>query len=1036
MGADGLPGLEALLREAGHAPARTRRVRADEPGDDEAWRAALAGWVREGGFELLVVGRCWDAATLDALRAALPPGGRVVRLDAGHAAGLDDRFDAVLDAAGVLALAAGGAPAPAVHRQATSRELRTRPRAAAPGEAGGRPTISGPSQGCPFLLDVRVNPRFEGIPLDPAVDRTRGCAFCLDGRGGYVAAPEAETVASWLAQLRAVRAADPGAREILLTDERPHAHLAAFFRALAAEPALGPVELLVKSRVDWLRDDRAHLEEACRAAAGGRSTLHLYLVGFEAFDQATLDLFNKGVTVADNLAALAILRELERDHPGAFEFRRHRAHGFVAFHPWSTPEGLLQNARVMREARFHEVRAEAFRTRLRLYPGTPLHALAAAEGLLAGAHAPGRGDRAAEQGYQASVPWRFADPVLELVWRLAEGLHAARPELDDADLLELSTRWALRWPGLADAPQVAHLPLLQAIASWGSVEAVALVGAAAAGVDRELARLGADGKRACLKEGVPVADAAGLVEAYRAMGLAAEVLEHHGLDAAGNAHLPGDRLAVVAVAADEATLRAVLAWQRRGDVAAMGAVMGYPRCCAEAFAAQPGRGDNVENERWTQRRGAGEPLAPPLNRLAGLRLVSHHPCTPACFPSRLQAEAALSIVEACDPAAARRVRAALGRGVLFLDHRRAAAVAGRFEADELLVEAFEPHRGAEAAFGAEPPAALRVEPSGVRLRRRDGAAAFLAAARPLLAFPGEPLHPAALAALGGPAAPGPRWLELSPDPRRNDRPIGVAPSAGPPPALGELEAWLAEGRRRGLAWLALGGGEPTLRRDLPAIVRLARRLGYHRVVLRTNGLVLAGPGVADRLAQAGLTGAALALRGASAATHDARSRLPGAFDLLRRGVEAARDAGLSLEGELLVTRSGAAELPAMVALLAGLGVPRLRARLLLEAGGDAEADAEVVELAALRGPLAEALAAGVELSLPEVPACLLPPALRRAAARAVDGPGLRLPGGPGEVGGPAAGDPACVACGARHGCPGAPPALLAQPGAALRPLSG
>ena len=39
------------------------------------------------------------------------------------------------------------------------------------------------------------------------------------------------------------------------------------------------------------------------------------------------------------------------------------------------------HARVMREVRFHELRSEALRTRLRLYPRVPLHALAERDGL-------------------------------------------------------------------------------------------------------------------------------------------------------------------------------------------------------------------------------------------------------------------------------------------------------------------------------------------------------------------------------------------------------------------------------------------------------------------------------------------------------------------------------------------------------------------------------------------------------------------------------------------------------------------------------
>jgi uncharacterized radical SAM superfamily Fe-S cluster-containing enzyme len=60
--------------------------------------------------------------------------------------------------------------------------------------------------------------------------------------------------------------------------------------------------------------------------------------------------------------------------------------------------------------------------------------------------------------------------------------------------------------------------------------------------------------------------------------------------------------------------------------------------------------------------------------------------------------------------------------------------------------------------------------------------------------------------------------------------------------------------RTGGCNLQLSGGEPTVRGDLPDIVRLARRAGFGFVQLNTNGLRLAeDPALAGKLAEAGLT---------------------------------------------------------------------------------------------------------------------------------------------------------------------------------------
>jgi hypothetical protein len=115
----------------------------------------------------------------------------------------------------------------------------------------------------------------------------------------------------------------------------------------------------------------------------------------------------------------------------------------------------------------------------------PLHALAERQGLLVEHFDDGRSDRAVEQGYDASVPWRFADARIEAIFRAANRVADAMPELLDADVLEMVTRFVLRWPVFADAPGLAALPVLHALYSWSAspADAVAIVGATVAGFD-------------------------------------------------------------------------------------------------------------------------------------------------------------------------------------------------------------------------------------------------------------------------------------------------------------------------------------------------------------------------------------------------------------------------------------------------------------------------------------------------------------------------------------------------------------------------
>jgi len=195
----------------------------------------------------------------------------------------------------------------------------------------------------------------------------------------------------------------------------------------------------------------------------------------------------------------------------------------------------------------------------------------------------------------------------------------------------------------------------------------------------------------------------------------------------------------------------------------MGALMGYPACCVRAFAAQADRGDNLQNERLTLRRAPAATLHPLLNRLAHVRLVSHHPCAADCAASVAVAEAVLGRLAAISPEAAEGVRAGLAEAVLCLDYERRVRLRGGFEGDVFVVSGAAPVGRASGrwhgqGFDLGDLARLRLSPRGVSADLRDGRHVEIEASGPILVIPGAALAPSALAALGGPLrdAPAPR----------------------------------------------------------------------------------------------------------------------------------------------------------------------------------------------------------------------------------------------------------------------------------------
>ena len=176
-----------------------------------------------------------------------------------------------------------------------------------------------------------------------------------------------------------------------------------------------------------------------------------------------------------------------------------------------------------------------------------------------------------------------------------------------------------------------------------------------------------------------------------------------------------------------------------------------------------------------------------------------------------------------------------------------------------------------------------------------------------------------------------KWLEITADYQCNNRCLGcfsvAAPAsegqpAGPTMAMREILENLQIGRKRGARGLWLGGGEPTLRKDLLAVISTARRLGYDRIKLQTNGMLLAYPDFIRRLVDAGLTEVNFSIKGSTAEIHDRYAGTPGCHKLMLTAMDHARRLKLGMEADVLVYKGNAADLPDMVRVYTPLGVGR------------------------------------------------------------------------------------------------------------------
>lgn len=229
------------------------------------------------------------------------------------------------------------------------------------------------------------------------------------------------------------------------------------------------------------------------------------------------------------------------------------------------------------------------------------------------------------------------------------------------------------------------------------------------------------------------------------------------------------------------------------------------------------------------------------------------------------------------------------------------------------------------------------------------------------------------------------WIELILSLRCNCR-CSICPGALRPDGAGmdrrAIFEHLARARAEGASGAWFGGGEPSLHPTLIPAMERARKLGYSRIRLQTNGLRLAYPRFAERCLQAGLDQVGLSVKGAGAATHDRLTRVPGGFELLCRAVGHLVALGVEVEAEVLVTRDNLDELPECVETFGALGVERFAFWLVSLHGLPAAAVTHLPGLPELRPHLEAALdragAAGYRAISLHTPPCALGAAHRSA----------------------------------------------------------
>jgi hypothetical protein len=170
--------------------------------------------------------------------------------------------------------------------------------------------------------------------------------------------------------------------------------------AALAVGELPPTEFSLSCTAAELARDRLHIERSLGLLARGGHRVHLEAISLPNFSAAELERLGVDLDATEAVAALGNLFELETRWSGTLSHRALGCFDTVLFTPWTTVPDVVINLRIVRGLGLTAEFGSLLGSRLRLVPGSALHRQAVADGL-------------AEAREDAEVPWRLRDATLE-----------------------------------------------------------------------------------------------------------------------------------------------------------------------------------------------------------------------------------------------------------------------------------------------------------------------------------------------------------------------------------------------------------------------------------------------------------------------------------------------------------------------------------------------------------------------------------------------------------------------------------------------
>jgi MoaA/NifB/PqqE/SkfB family radical SAM enzyme len=187
-------------------------------------------------------------------------------------------------------------------------------------------------------------------------------------------------------------------------------------------------------------------------------------------------------------------------------------------------------------------------------------------------------------------------------------------------------------------------------------------------------------------------------------------------------------------------------------------------------------------------------------------------------------------------------------------------------------------------------------------------------------------------------------------------------------------AAMRTGRSHGYDRIAFTGGEPTIRPDLVALIKAARKLGFEDIKVQSNGLLFTQVNVA-RLVDAGVTRFHVSIHTHEARAYDALVQRAGAYASMEQGLRNVVASGRDVVVDVIIKSDTYRRLPDAIEWIAARGVRAVHFWYVSLTDGNAERVESLPAMTQAMPYVRRALEIGrereLELSSLHLPRCLL-----------------------------------------------------------------